>query len=216
MVLGATDLDDQGQELAYNARERRRGHVDPGLGLFLTHRFRASDSGFDVGDAFPDRNRPITFAVDVRRNDTGARGIVFEAGNDTTGLAIWIPSGGTDVSACAGNSGENGVTVTAENVLATDGQIARVVFSVIPGSGQARIWTNGELRGRGVSDAGVLPSGWAADSLGGIGEVQGSVSPRVPAGDRITLVNASIVSSVSVFRGQRPRQFNDAVVGVPS
>lgn len=216
MVRGAAELDDREQELAYEARERRRGHIDPGLGLFQTHRFALSDSGFEVGDAFPDRDSPLTVSVTVRRDSSSAQGVMFEAGSEVTGLAIWIPSGGTDVSACAGNSGENGVTLTAKNVLLADGQTVRVTFSVIPGNGEARLWTDGEVRARGAAVSGQLPDGWGGTGTGGVGEVQGGVSSRVPVGDRITLTGATVTTPVVGFVRQRPRQFDDAVVGVPT
>lgn len=215
MVIGAVTLTGRGHARTYAARERRRGHHDPARGLFRTHRYVSGDSGFDVGDAFPDRDRPATFAVDVRRDTPSAQGIVFEAGDATTGLVIWVPMGGDDISASAGDAGDDGVTLTATDVLEADGQVARVVFAVIPGTGEARLWVNGEIRAAGVAVNGALPNGWASDSVAGIGEVQGTVSSRVPAADRITLVNASIVSTVDAFAGQRPRHFEAGVTSMP-
>lgn len=189
-------------------RERRRSFADPAKGLLRTHAFVQAASPFNDGAAFPAKDRQVTFAVDVRRDDTGARGVVAELGDSTTGLAIWVPNGGTDISACAGDVGADGVTVTAEDVLAANGQLASVVVSVIPGNGKMRIWVNGALMAAGEASGGSLPNGWAADENGGIGEVATTCTDRVPAGDKISLVNASIVSLLSAFVGQRPRQFN--------
>lgn len=200
----------------YYARRRALAHADPKLGLAGTHTFRAADSGFDVGDAFPNRARAITVAVKVKRTASTARGIIIEFGNGTTGMALWIAGNNEDIVACAGDVGAGGVTSTASNVLQTDGQTASVVFSVIPGSGEFRLWVNGKLRDRDAAATTPLPNGWAADSAGGIGEVSGTASDRIPAGDKITLVGAAMISPVTVYDGQRPRHFNAGVTSVVS
>lgn len=197
------------QATLYHSRERRAGFVDPSKDLFRTHAYTVQDSPFDDDAAFTeaDRDAPITVEAWVRRTATGARGIVVEVGDATTGMAIWIPDGGTDISACAGDAGDDGVTVTAADVLAADTQLAKVVFAVIPGTGQARLWVNGRLHAAGAAVNGALPNGWAAGEDGGIGEVATTCSDRIPVGDQITLTNAAVVAPVSFFRGQRPRQF---------
>ena len=192
----------------YHARRRRRGHQDPAHGLFGTHSFVEADSGFDVGDSFADRTVPITFAVEVERTAASAQGIIVELGNSTAGLAIWILSGGTDIGACAGDAGDDGVTLTASSVLVADGQSARVVFSVVPSTGEARLWVDGELQARGASVNSPLPNGWSSDSAAGIGEVSGSATNRVPGGDKVSLANAVFVSPLRVYQGQKPRQFD--------
>lgn len=200
----------QAQAIAWKRRRRTLGHLDPSRGLDQSHGFAAAASGFDVSDHFPDRSRPITIAVDVKREAATATGILFEAGDATTGLAIWLfptPAGPVDVFACAGDVGDDGITLTAENVLQGDGQIARIVFSVIPGTGEARLWVEGELRASGTSVNGELPNGWAADSAAGVGEVSGAVTTRVPAAQRVTLADALMVTPVRAFDGQRPIHF---------
>lgn len=194
----------------YHKRERRRTRVDPALGLFQTHSFVAADSGFDVGDAFPDRTRPITIAVDIRRSGSSSNGIVFELGNAATGLAIWVT--GSAVYACAGNSAADaGVTLNVSNGIANTGSLMRIVFAVVPGTGAARLWVNGKLRAARTSANGALVDGFSADASGGIGAVSTAVIARVPAAQRVTLANVAIVGPVRVFAGQTPRSFNDQI-----
>lgn len=195
------------QAALFHGRERRRSQADPRLGLFRTHRYVKADSGFDVGDAFPVRTGPLTVAVKVERTGASPNGIVFEMGDATTGLAIYFD--GTTLGACVGDAGAGGVTLELADALTVVGQRLDIVFSVIPGNGKARLWVNGDMVLGSAAGDGSLTNGFAADSAAGIGEVSGTVTGRVPAGARVTLADISIVSPVSLYRGQRPRNFDD-------
>ena len=200
----------RGQAAAYFQRKRHCGLMDPARGLFVTHRFVAADSGFDVGDRFPVRTAPVTFSVTIRRDaSAAAHGIIFEAGDATTGLALWIAGNGQDVMAAVGDVGNGGATATVTSAVMAAGQTIRIVVSVVPGTGELRLWVNGRVA-RAASVTKPLPNGWAADSAAGIGQVSGAVSARVPAADRISLVGAAIASPIFAFDGQRPQHFGAA------
>ena len=195
----------------YHSRERRKSLYDPKYGLQQSHSYKVADSGFAVGAAFPNRARTITFAVTIRRSSAAAHGVIFEAGDATTGLAIWIPAGGSDISASVGDAGAGGATVTAANVLPVDGAEARVVVSVIPSTGELRLWVDGKLLGAATASTAPLPNGWAADSPAGVEAIAGTVTARVPIADRVALTAAAIITPVTAYDGQRPRQFGAGV-----
>lgn len=193
------------------AKARRR-RARPDRGLHLTHLYGVGDSGFDVGDAFPDRSRPITVAVDVRRDGDSAIGTILDLGIAGRGIALWIGTNGANVGAAAGfasgeGGGTTGVTLNAANVLAANTQVARLVFACIPGNGSARLWVNGVLAVHGAASGAAFSTDWGDDGLAGIGEVQDTVSNRVPVLARVTLADASIVSDVRIYQGQTPRAY---------
>lgn len=192
-------------------RERRRKLRDPRLGLFGTHSFPDNTTNIATDSVFPNRAQPITFAVDLRRTGAAPVGVVFEVGDATTGLAIWVPTGTTDVAFAAGGTGNNGVTLTANGAIAGLGVLARVVVAVIPGTGHGRLWINGQLQGAARAVAGSFPATWAASgpttNEGAVGEIDGTVTARVPVGDRVPLADVSIVTPVRGFQGQRPQHF---------
>ncbi len=193
----------------FHSRERRKSLYDPSYGLFRTHQFDPDATGLVTGDIFPDRTKAVTFAVTVKRTDATPTGIVLEFGDATTGLAIWFAEDDGKIYAAAGDGAlDDGVTL--DGIAPPDSQIIRIVFAVIPASGKARLWLNGQLVAAGEAAGGELPNGWAAAADGAIGAVDGAVTTRVPVADRITLDEAAIVSPVNAFHNQRPRQFFEA------
>ena len=193
------------QVIHFHSRERRKSHLDPALGLFQTHSFGTSDTAIDTGVRFPVRSRPITFSVDVRRSGS-PNGIVLELGDSTTGLALWLD--GATVGFTAGDAaGDQGVLATADNVLMADGQLAKFTFGVVPGSGVIALWNRSSLIAYAQSAAMSMNNGWASSALGAIGEINGTVTTRVPLGQRQPLTGASIAKGVRSFQGQVPRQF---------
>lgn len=220
-----------------NATKRRKSLYDPTYKLFRTHDFAADETNIATGTVFPDRTKPITVAVTVKRTNTTPSGIILELGSATTGLAIWFAAADSKVYAAAGDAtppggagtgaaifkdgdtvwkdgdviwvdrqavGYNGLTL--EGIAPPQGQIVRIVFSVIPASGKARLWMNGKLVAHG-SAGDTLPNGWSDGSDGEVGGVDTDVTTRVPVADRITLAQAVILSPVTMFHNQRPRQF---------
>lgn len=190
----------------FHARERRKSLYDPSYELFRTHQFTPDATGLVTGDIFPDRTKAVTFAVTTKRTDTTPTGIILEFGNATTGLAIWFAVADGKIYAAAGDAvADDGVTL--EGTAPPEDQIIRIVFSVMPSSGKARLWLSGQLVAADEAAGGEFPNGWSAPADGAIGAVDTTVTTRVPVADRVTLANASIISPVNVFHDQRPRQF---------
>lgn len=195
-----------GQAHNFNARERRKSLYDPSFELHRTHQFAYNATGLDTDGIFPDRSKAITVAVTVKRTAASPTGIILELGSATTGLAIWFAVADGKIYAAAGDAAAaDGVTL--EGTAPPQDQIIRIVFSVIPESGKARLWLNGDLVAHGVSTNGDMPNGWADAGDGAVGAVDGTVTTRVPVADRVTLANAAIISPVNAYNNQRPRQF---------
>lgn len=186
--------------------ERRKSLYDPSYELFRTHQFAYNASGILTGTVFPVRSQAITVAVTVKRTAASPTGIILEFGSATTGLAIWFAVADGKIYAAAGDAAAaDGVTLAG--LAPPQDQIIRIVFSVIPESGKARLWLNGQLVAHGVSTNNDMPNGWSDGGNGAIGAVDGTVTTRVPVADRVTLANAVILSPANAFHNQRPRQF---------
>jgi hypothetical protein len=117
---------------------------------------------------------------------------------------LWTDTADTFWQDLIGGTGYDGVTCIGP--APPQGQIVRIVFSVIPSSGKGRLWINGKLEAHDDALA-AFPSGWADTGDGAVGEVDGTVITRVAVGDRITLTGAAVISPVNVYQNQRPRQF---------
>ncbi len=218
----------------FHARERRKSLYDPSYGLFRTHQFAPDASDIATGDVFPSRALPVTMAVTVKRTGVSPQGVILEFGSSITGIALWFSGADDKLYAAAGDGTvlasdiiwldgditwldgditwlgdpeytEDGLTLTG--IDSPQGQVLRIVFSVIPSVGKARLWVNGHLAAHGQESGGFVTNGWSDDEVGAIGQVSGSVTSRVPEADRITLANAAVISPVNVFQNQRPRQF---------
>lgn len=190
----------------FNNRERRKSLYDPVYELFRTHQFAYNAVGILTGTVFPVRSQAITVAVTIKRTAASPTGIIMEFGSATTGLAIWFAVADGKIYAAAGDAAAaDGVTLAG--LAPPQDQIIRIVFSVIPESGKARLWLNGQLVAHGVSTNGDMPNGWSDGGNGAIGAVDGTVTTRVPVADRVTLANAVILSPANAFHNQRPRQF---------
>ncbi len=183
----------------FHARERRKSLYDPSFELLRTHQFDYNETGIVTDDAFPDRTKPITFAVVTKVTDALPTGIIFEFGSATLGVALWYAVADGKIYAAAGDAvAADGVTL--EGTAPPVGQGVRIVFSIIPGSGKARLWINGQLVASGEATGGEFPNGWADTGNGAVGAVEGSVTSRVSVADRIALANAVILSPVNVFQ----------------
>lgn len=154
----------------------------------------------NIVDTFGDNtNRPVTFSFSLSRSDS-AEGVLFEFGSEDRGIAVW--SDGSDLGVGAGASGDDGVTLEVEDALLTEDQSYKFVLSVIPGSGIVRLYRDGHLVSSGQAVNGSFDGAWADTNDGGVGDVSGTVSSRVPEGMRIALANVALIGALSVYVGQ--------------
>lgn len=217
----------------FHARDRRKSLYDPSFELFRTHTFAPDATGILTGAVFPSRVQPITVAVTVRRTGATPQGIIFELGSALTGLALWFDSTDGRIYAGLGNATvggtfvtwvdtdvvfldgddvewfggtEDGEGLTLQGPAPPIGQKLRIVLSTIPSVGKARLWVNGDL----VAADGVVggfPNGWSDTGPGAVADLDTDVTTRVALADRVALTDAEVISPVTVFHKQRPRQF---------
>ena len=198
-------VDSSEQERLFYARERRKSIFDPTFKLFKTHDLGIDTALVATGSRFPVRTRPITFNVELRRGAGTPAGIVFELGDSTRGLVVWVD--GSSVHAVAGDgSGPNTAMVTATDALQADGQKIRVTVPIIPGLGLLGMYVNSKLIAMARASSNMFPS-WASNSDGAVGTFNGTVNAQVPGGSVAALSNANIIREVRSYQGQVPRQF---------
>ena len=110
--------------------------------------------------------------------------------------------------------GGTGATFNMTAALVRTNRI-KVVAAVIPCEGEIRLWVEGSLKIKAASVSGSFDVGAPEDSSwaegpgsGGIGEVDGTATDRVPVGARAAIADAVIVAGkVSFYDDQRPQQF---------
>ena len=190
--------------------------MDPARELFRTHRFVEGDT-IDVGTVFPSPRglQPITFSFDFAVTGASPNGLFFELGTTARGCAAWYDNASGEFGVCAGAgtaSADNGVSATRALDI-TLNRIYRVSFATSPGDGTIRAWLDGEL----VLAAQSVNSGFGGDWTGAFGGKVGgpnsTVTDRVPAGARVSLVDLALVSPFAVYANQRPRQYYTGRLG---
>ena len=185
---------------AYRLRKSVLERRDPSAGMFRTHTFGAADTAINTGVSFPVRSKPISLAVSLIRTGAAPDGMVFELGDSTTGLAIWV--NGPDVGFAAGDAGDDGAGVVMVGALPAVGARFKFVCAAIPGSGAVFLWRNGRLEGDSIAVNADFPNGWSSSSLGAVGETNGTANSR--ASETGTLTDVDIIGDVSMYLNQRP------------
>lgn len=179
---------------------------DPAHGMCRTHIWSPDTAAILTGTVFPVRTKEATFALKLKISDVAPAGVAFELGSAATGVAVWIAAATRRLMAAVGDAAaDDGVTLTGP--VTANGQILRVVLSVVPQVGKARLWVNGKLVASGTAVNGALPNGWSDGAAGRVANVNGAVTTRVALADRIALAGASVVATVDAYNNQRPRQF---------
>lgn len=211
------DIDtSQIQAVLFHSRERRRSLA--GIPeLFRTHRFvGATDMPVAniAAASFPSaaRTAEITFktAIRVDDNTTTRTGLIFEFGDDTTGLAIWIED--QKISIRAGGLTTNGVLGSFNNGVQWPATLELdIVAAVRPGLGAVALWLNGKEVIKAQNAAKLLTNlEWAATSAGSFAAAVQGTTPSDVAQTGAP-ANFEVIEPMSVFVGQRPRQFTTPV-----
>lgn len=199
-----------------HARERRRSLA--GLPeLYRTHRFfDEAGSAMAVGTittaaSFASRAGPITFKTAIRINPNGGehRGIVFEIGGTSNGIALWV--GDHTIGFHAGASGTvNGATALFDNVAELPpGLEMELVVSAIPGNGKVRMWGNGRELARSQASGLIFnPMVWSGSGNGSFATVlKDNMVTDVPVESAVAPTGFSVIEPLSVYQKQRPRHF---------
>lgn len=171
------------------SRERTRSLRTDTSGLFRTADF--APGAIATGTVFPYRTGDVTFAFEVLVTGAAPAGDVLVLG---TTAQLKVTLSGADVVLSAGSAGNDGITITAADVLV--GEKHKIVVAVKAGTGEARIWVDGRLRARGVSVGAQFPAGWADTGAGSYGT---------------GLTDAESPGMLSVFMKQVPRHFDESL-----
>lgn len=196
------------QQAAYfHSRERRRSLAGV-LELFRTHVFAIPTASVAVA-AFPDpnRDRPFTIRTAVQITGAAAAGLIFEFGDATTAMALFL-SGGQVLTARAGDAGASDRALASWDFGDTfpDGMTLDIVVAVRPGDGRIRIWVGGNEVARATATNGKLDNGWAAASTGAFAAAAQGALPA-----DVTETGAPsdflVITPLSAYVGQVPRHF---------
>lgn len=200
---------DQEQAVYYFARERRGSLDDPVEKLFRTHGpLGVNVASVDTGTIFPSRVLPITFATTILTSGVAASGIVFEFGDSTTGLKLAVDSGSIYVAAgdAAGNDGIAGSVIVP--AVSVSGAKLELRLAIRPGSGEVRLFIDGDHALRLVTAAADMANGWASTAAGAIGAAQQGTSTQRGQTINGAPSDFALVESLSVYQNQIPRQFD--------
>lgn len=193
------------QAARFHGRERRRSLAGVPE-LSRTHLYAIPTATIPAA-AFPAASiaRPITFRTAIRFGAGAHAGLVFEIGNATTSIAVWVD--GQELTLRAGDTGDDLVTAAFDNGAAfAEGLELDIVAAVIPGDGRARLWANGAEVARGTAVNDELPNGWAASSDGAFAAAaSGSLAADVTETGAPS--NFAAIAPLSAFVGQTPRHF---------
>lgn len=182
--------------IQFYRREQVRSRRSPVENLKRTHVLTTADSPFD-SSIFPDsaRLQPVTFRFILEYDGTSFWSVVIGSTAFGSQAQLAVGATGTTLLAVAGNGTtppEGGVASVPDTIFA--GQRVEIVMAGVPGTGQFAIWLDGLLVVNAKTDAGSFgASGWHGGAATG--------------GAAISDASGMIVSPVSVYLNQRPRQF---------
>jgi hypothetical protein len=203
----------EAEDARKRAAYRTRSFRDVSKGLFRRHRLGVS--GAIATASFPTAmlSQPITFMTEIEVSGVAAEGIVFEYGDSTTGVKLWIEGADTLAAAAgdgtpASNGGADGSATIAG--LGTDGFRLQLVMAVSPGKGELRVWADGHLVIREDSVAAMTSNTWAASSAGVIAGIEnGTSNSRSTVDITAAPTDFAVVRSLETFIGQLPKQMNE-------
>lgn len=183
-----------------------RAHGQPNL--HCTHRL-APAALIDTADLFPGRTWPVTFHARIRITENAGthQGIVFEFGSSSRAAVVWVED--ERIGFHAGEAGTAGGAdaIYDHGAELPPGWMVDIVAAALPATGQVWLALNRRVI-RGAATNGTFASTWAAIEDGSFAAaVQGTTVAVVPAGSWVAPDGFSVVSKLSVYKGQIPRLF---------
>lgn len=178
---------DQLQDLAYRHRERNRSFRNPTAELFKTHTLRITAGSIPTSTLFTaaQRGAPVTMAIEG--TPSGGATVTSVIGSAFGGSKLRLGFTGANLLASVGDGGDT-INLDTVGALVQD-KHHRIVLSVNPASGEARVWVDGKLIKRGS------------------GTVNGNIWADTGAGN-VNIAAPSTLTANEMFVGQLPRQFD--------
>lgn len=197
-------MSDLTQAILFHSKERRlslAGIPD----LFRSTALPIPTSPFSAA-RYPDPNGPVTFKTVIRITGATPAGLVFEIGDVTTAMALWIDDSLIKVRAGDALAADRALASFDNTVSLPIGLELDIVASVRPGDGRIRLWLNGRERARDTAVNGQLPNGTASSSDGAFAAAAVGALPS-----DVTQTGAptsfDVVEPLSMYYGQVPRHF---------
>lgn len=196
-----------------NARDRRRsllGVVD----LHRTLQVPGIPTATIPNASFPLVTRQVwvTFVTAIRIGSGAThRGLIFELGSSTSGVAAWVED--DRIGFTAGNGAVTTVDAATGTFVITGGLpdtlVLDLVLAVRPADGKIRVWVNGFEEIRATASGGSLLSGQWADAGDGsfAAAPNGTVALNVPATSRVAPNGFDVILPLSVYAKQIPKHF---------
>lgn len=204
------------EQVGFHRARKRRRSLAGFPNIFRTVEIKgATDlpvASIDVTSLFPVRTTLITFKTRIRiLENTGVhRGLIFELGDAAIGTALWV--GDQTIGFHAGEdllvNGADAVHDRGSELPV--GLIYNLVAAVKPGTGQVRLWNNGQEIARGTASGGGFgaAAAWAAGSAGSFASTaQGGVVADVPAASQGAPAGFEVIEPLSVYMGSVPWRF---------
>ena len=191
------------QAVYFHSRERRRSLAGVPE-LFKDMLLPIPTTPFVI-NRYPDVDRPGTLRTAIRVTGAAPTGLIFEIGNATTALAIWVDD--SIIGCRMGDTGDDAAIALFDNTISLPiGIELDIVVAVRPGDGRIRMWFNGTERARATAVNGALPNGVSANSNGAFASAAiGPVPADVTQSGNPT--NFDVIEPLSIYRGQVPRHF---------
>lgn len=203
LVPRLKQLDAVEQAIYFHGRERRRSLAGVPE-LFRDILLPIPTTPFVI-NRYPDVDQPATLRTAIRVTGATPQGLIFEIGNATTALAIWVDD--NIIGARMGDTGDDAAVATFDNTISLPVSLELdIVVAVRPGDGRIRMWFNGTERARATAVNGQLPNGVSAQSNGAFASA--AIGP-LPADVTQTgsPSNFDVIEPLAMFRGQTPRHF---------
>lgn len=197
----------QAQAAAYHARQRKRGLRSlPDLHRTYELKNPLDDTILETAiltsAAFPDQSSPFTWHTRVSIG-TIVGGLVFELGGSAGAAACWIET--DKVGWRAGGATGGGLDAAAIYTHSStwgDGTILDLVGTVIPGSGEVRLWIDGDLVAQDASDS-PMPL-WGTSEAGTFGLAALGALPTDVA-ETGAPNGFDVIAPFSIYQNQVPR-----------
>lgn len=160
----------------------------------------------DTGAVFPVRSGLITFTTAIRITGAAPLGMVFEFGSSTRGCGLAV-AGALMAGTGGGNTTEAATAIFDYLSTMPVGLELELVLALRPGTGEVRLWGNGQELARAAASSGSFGGDWADTEAGSFAQV---AAGTVPAGISIANqdpVDFDVIQPLSVYVGQVPRQF---------
>jgi hypothetical protein len=198
----------QQQAAFYHSRQRmkqQRGFPTAPI----THRF-AIPTATIAASLFPDRERPITLSTRIRITENAGvhRGLIFEFGSATRGMAAWV--GDQTIGFTAGGLTTELATATWDlGVELQPGREFQLMFTALPGTGRINIFNRGKfLQAATASGGGFGTGGWADSEAGSFASAADTTTPDgVPVASDQAPAGFDVILPLTVLNGYVPTEF---------